>query len=74
MKIAILTPLIGKKYIDKCKYGTLSKEFYCYKNNYDLIKATEQDYNNITIKNKQFGLQIEIIIQDQHNFYNYVHF
>lgn len=55
MKIAILTPLIGEKYINRCKYGTLSKEFYCSKNNYDLIIANEQDYNNIAIKNKQFG-------------------
>lgn len=53
--ICILTCLIGKEYIDKCSYGTLSKEIYCYKNNYDFIIGNDTDYEKITRTNKRFG-------------------
>lgn len=54
-KLCILTPIIGDEYYKKCCYGTLSKEYYCIENNYDLILANENDYNNIDVQNKRFG-------------------
>ncbi len=54
-KIAILTPIIGENYRDKCKYGIYSKKMYCEHNNYDLILANDIDYDNILHKNKRCG-------------------
>lgn len=53
--ICILSNIIGKEYTNKCSYGTLSKEFYCYKNNYDLIMGSDKDYEKIIHDNKRFG-------------------
>tara|TARA_Y100000992_G_scaffold190804_1_gene129408 strand:+ start:127 stop:1593 length:1467 start_codon:yes stop_codon:yes gene_type:complete len=53
--ICILSILIGKEYIDKCSYGTLSKEYYCQKNKYDLIIGNDKDYDKITNNKKRCG-------------------
>ncbi len=53
--ICILSIIIGKEYSNKCSYGTLSKEIYCYKNNYDFIIGDDKDYDKITNNKKRCG-------------------
>ena len=70
--IGILTCIIGKEYIEKCSYGRLSKEVYCYKNNYDFIIGNNKDYDKITHRDKRFGwLKVYKLIEIL-NSYDYI--
>ena len=70
--ICILSILIGKEYGNECSYGTLSKDFYCYKNKYDFIIGREKDYSKITHNKKRYGwLKVYKLLEILNN-YDYI--